>query len=37
MFPSYVIHQAPRNKGVDTKTIISWNSDADISPGYEEQ
>ena len=37
MFPSYVIHQAPRNKGVDTKTIISWNSDADIRPGYEVQ
>ena len=37
MFPSYVIHQAPTNKGVDTKTIISWNSSADIEPGYEIQ
>ncbi len=36
-FPSYVIHQAPTNKGDKTKTIVSWNSDVDIGPAYEVQ
>ncbi len=29
-FPSFVIHQAPKNKNNKTKTIISFNSDSDI-------
>lgn len=33
-FPSFVIHRAPVNKSNKTKTIISFNSDADIEGGY---
>jgi len=32
-FPSFVIHRAPVNKSNKTKTIISFNSDADIDGG----
>jgi len=32
-FPSFVIHRAPVNTSTKTKTIISFNSDADISGG----
>tara|TARA_Y200000002_G_scaffold10096_2_gene8308 strand:+ start:15383 stop:15991 length:609 start_codon:yes stop_codon:yes gene_type:complete len=32
-FPSFVIHQAPKNKNNKTKTIVSFNSDSDIDHG----
>ena len=32
-FPSFVIHQAPKNENNKTKTIVSFNSDSDIDHG----
>ena len=27
IFPSFIIHKAPKNNSIKTKTIISWNID----------
>jgi hypothetical protein len=31
IFPSYIIHRAPMNTSSDTKTIISWNMNTELT------
>ena len=30
IFPSFVVHKAPKNNDVRIKTIISWNMDTEL-------
>ena len=33
-FPSFVVHRAPINTCTQRKTIISWNMDTELMPGF---